>query len=350
MSVANWQRWLFWLILGAFSVFFAEVLSASAPFVFFDFFGLLGIYTHYTLHVLVLAPLVIRLDRQVRFGALFLAGAIFGLYEAYMTKVLWSPPWDPAAFRLGGLAVVSSALLVLFWHPFLSLITPLFIADRLVLDSRRLVSSLSPRFQRWLQWPWFVVAAGVAAGIVHGSHLGDPVTALFSAASTSGLILLLLFIWDVAAGAQKFELAEMLPRRKTWLVCLLLLVGYYLAYGFTIRPEAVPGWGAQAVVWGLYVVFGLLLWLVLRQAQPEPIAVEEENPNWQRRRISRGWLPFALTFSASSTIAALLLAWAGQIILALVWTAGILVGVGVLGHIVWQLITSKHRSPLTKND
>ena len=142
MTVSNWQRWLFWLILGAFSVFFAEVLATSDPYVFFHFFGLLGVFPHYTLHVLVLAPLVIRLDRKVRFGALFLAGTLFGLYEAYMTKVLWSPPWDPDAIRIGGVAVMTSAMLVLFWHPFFSFLLPLFVADHLLLDSDRLQFSL----------------------------------------------------------------------------------------------------------------------------------------------------------------------------------------------------------------
>ena len=345
MSLVNWQRWLFWLLLGAFSVVFAEVLSGSDPFVFFHYFGLLGVYTHYTLHVLVLAPLVIRPERQVRFGALFLAGAIFGLYEAYMTKVLWSPPWDADALRLGGVAVFSSAMLVLFWHPFFSFILPLLVADCLLLDSNRLQSSLPMRVQRWLRWPWMQIAAGMLAGVVHSAQMDHPLNAFLSAAGANGVILILLFLWDVGTGVQQFELAEILPRRKTWLVCFLLLLAYYLAFGFTIRPEFLPGWEAQAGIWGLYLLFGGALWLVLRQLPSEPIILtHQQNAPRQSRTAARRWLPFALVFSATSTISAWLLAWAGQLILLVVWVAGIVIGLFALGYTAWQIVGKKQKS------
>ncbi|MGD0707788.1 MAG: hypothetical protein ABSA51_04985 [Anaerolineaceae bacterium] len=92
-------RLLFWLILGLFSTFFAEVVSASSPFVFFTAFGLIGTYPIYLLHTLVLGTLVIRRGKVVSLQALYFAGGIFGLYEAYITKVLWSPPWNSTPLR-----------------------------------------------------------------------------------------------------------------------------------------------------------------------------------------------------------------------------------------------------------
>jgi hypothetical protein len=336
MTVSNWQRWLFWLILGAFSVFFAEVLATSDPFVYFHFFGLLGVFPHYTLHVLVLAPLVIRLDRRVRFSAMFLAGSIFGLYEAYMTKVLWSPPWNSEAFRIGGVAVVTSAMLVLFWHPFFSFLLPLFVADNLLLDSDRLQRSLPERVQRMLQKSWFMPVAAVAAGMLHGSRLGGPVNAFISAASTSAVVLVLLFLWDLGTGSQQFDLAELLPRGKVWWVCLLLLLGYYAAFGFTINPEKIPGVGPQAVILGLYLLFGGLMGLILHRAPMEPIVPDEDDVMWQSRETAKRWLPFAGIFTVSSTLSGLLLSWAGELILALVWLLGILFGIYVLGVAVRQ--------------
>jgi len=340
MTISNWQRWLFWLLLGAFSVFFAEVLSVSDPYVFFHFFGLLGVFPHYTLHVLVLAPLVIRLDRRVRFAALFLAGAIFGLYEAYMTKVLWSPPWDPDAIRIGGVAVMTSAMLVLFWHPIFSFLLPLFVADHLLLDSDRLQLSLPERIQCVLRKTWFVPIAGVVAGILHGSRLGGPGSAFLSAASTSAVILAILFLWDLGTGAQRFDLAELLPRGKVWWVCLLLLLGYYGAFGFTINPEKLPGMGPQAVIWGLYILLCGLMWLILRRAPMEPV-VPDDDLMWEGRQTAKRWLPFALIFTVSSTLSGLLLSWAGQWILALEWFLGILLGLFFLRAAIKQAVFFK---------
>ena len=336
MTVSNWQRWLFWLTLGIFSSFFTEVLATSDPLVFFHFFGLLGVFPLYTLHVLVLAPLVIRPDRQVRFSALFMAGAIFGLYEAYMTKVLWSPPWNPDAISLGGVAVITSALLVLFWHPFFAFLIPLFVADHLLLDSNRLISALPERVQLIIQKRGFVPVAAIAAGLLHGPRLSGPGYTLLSAASTSCVVLLFLFLWDIGTGSQKFDLAELLPRGKIWWLCLLLLLAYYAAFCISINPEKLPGLGPQAVIWGLYILFGGLMWLILRRAPLEPIVPGDDEVLWEGRQTAKRWLPFALIFTVASTLFSVLLSWAGELILALVWFFGILLGLFLLGTAVKQ--------------
>src|SRR5512138_349608 len=128
-------RMLFWLILGALSTFFAEVVCGSAPFALVDGGGLLLVLPLYGLHTLVLGTLVLGRPGRVSFGALFLAGVLFGLYEGYITKVLWNPPWDAEAFRLGGVAVLSTLMLALFWHPFMAFIVPLFAGECLLTGS-----------------------------------------------------------------------------------------------------------------------------------------------------------------------------------------------------------------------
>jgi hypothetical protein len=231
-------------------------------------------------------------------------------------------------------------MLVLFWHPFFSFLLPLFVADHLLLDSDRLQGSLPVRVRRVMQKSWFVPAAAVAAGVLHGSRLGSPVNAFLSAASTSAVVLMLLFLWDLGTGAQQFELAELLPRGKVWWVCLMLLLGYYAAFGFTINPEKLPGLGPQAVIWGLYVLFGGLMWLILRRAPMEPL-VPGDDVLWEARQTAKRWLPFAVIFIVASTASGGLLTWAGELILALVWFFGILLGLFLLGASFKQAFFSK---------
>ena len=50
----------FWLILGTLSVFFAEVAGGSAPFPFYDAWGLYAVLPLYTLHIVFLAFAVMR--------------------------------------------------------------------------------------------------------------------------------------------------------------------------------------------------------------------------------------------------------------------------------------------------
>ena len=81
----------FWLILSALSTFFAEVISGSFIFPFTTVWGWIGVIPLYGLHLLVIGYWVFR--GRPKLWLLFIGGVIFGLYEAYITKVLWIPTW-----------------------------------------------------------------------------------------------------------------------------------------------------------------------------------------------------------------------------------------------------------------
>ena len=131
-------RLLFWIILGSFSVYFAEVVSGSDMYPFFNLVSYLLVLPLYTLHTLVLWYVVFHHGRGVMY-VLFPAGALFGLYEAYITKVLWSPTWGDAIFKVGGVAVVETMVLVFFWHAFMAFILPLFLAETYLTSSREIL-------------------------------------------------------------------------------------------------------------------------------------------------------------------------------------------------------------------
>jgi hypothetical protein len=93
---------LYWLLLGTLSVVLAEGVSFSFPLPFFSLYGLLVVYPLYTLHALVLCSLIFG-QKRASIPLLYLAGMLVGLYEAYMTKVLWLPTWGQEwTFIIGG--------------------------------------------------------------------------------------------------------------------------------------------------------------------------------------------------------------------------------------------------------
>jgi hypothetical protein len=134
-------RYLFWVILGALSTAIPEVTAGSDLYPFFKVIDYLLVIPLYTLHSLVLWYVVWRGGRP-RLYNLFPAGALFGLYEAYMTKVIWDPTWAAAPLRMFGVAVVETLVLVLFWHSFLAFIVPLFIAETALTSSREIAGGL----------------------------------------------------------------------------------------------------------------------------------------------------------------------------------------------------------------
>jgi hypothetical protein len=375
------RRWLAWLLLGVLSVFFAEVTSASSPLIFFDLFGLLVTLPLYTLHLLVLAPLVIRRGIRPSFGTLLLAGAIFGLYEGYITKVLWSPTWNPEAWRIGGMAVLETIVLVLCWYPFMAFILPLLTGSRLFGDPYTLPLHLNLPHIRWqfwrkqgkepaseaismankgsaIQWvrlhfkPAWLAAPGAILGILHGAALGNPGTSLLSSVSSTLIVLLLARLWQTYGRGKGLKLVDLLPNRREWRTFALLLLVDYLVLGLVLRRDMLPGLPGQLTLWLLYLLFGGLLWFSRRADQRRAMErpMIDQNASLDLKVPSlQGWAWFGLGFIVLSVLASLLLSWAGSAIYLLVWVAAVPIGLYSLGRSILNLNPIRGKNDDRKN-
>lgn len=136
------KRYIFWFIIASLSALFGEVAIGATLYPFFSPpWGILVILPPlYGLHALVLASIVYRFGRP-RFETLYLAGVIFGLYEAYITKIIWNPDWESPPIQVGGISVLELLVVVFFWHPFMSFMMAVGTAE--LLTSRR---KLLPEF------------------------------------------------------------------------------------------------------------------------------------------------------------------------------------------------------------
>ena len=143
------EKLLFWFVVGTISVFFAEVISCSEPFGLIKPWSMVLLVLLYGIHTLLLASLVFR--GRVSFGSLFAAGCIFGLYEAYITKVLFHPHWGASPLRYFGVDFLWTIILVLWWHVFFALIIPLFVSERLLTRSRSILDALPRPIKRLLR-------------------------------------------------------------------------------------------------------------------------------------------------------------------------------------------------------
>ncbi|MCL5270473.1 MAG: hypothetical protein M1457_07980 [bacterium] len=121
-SAPPWRLKLFcWVLLAMFSAVLAEVPAGSSPMLLYHPWGLLVVTPLYGLHLLFFATIVYRWGRPT-FFTLFFAGALFGLYEAYITKVLWNPTWTGDYHHLAGLVVEPTLMMTLFWHNWMAFI------------------------------------------------------------------------------------------------------------------------------------------------------------------------------------------------------------------------------------
>jgi hypothetical protein len=325
------QRYMFWVILACLSAFFAETISGSFPYSFVHPLGWVLVVPLYGLHTLVLAFVVFKVGRP-RFSTLFIAGCIFGMYEAYVTKVLWNPPWETLAdpvSRLGGVAVVELGVISFCWHPFMAFIVPLAVALTLT-SSPGLLEAMPGRLARWLrhrEWT-FLVALAVWAGLVMGSQV-YPLTAVAANAITM-LAMMLLVRRFMADTGGRFTMDQLLPdqREVMWLLGALLL--YFGLTGPLMRAEALPGLVPQLIVVLIYVALIYLLKRSIDRGNLEG-PVSPWRPSLDMGRSLTLFGIYVAVAVATSVMAMLLL---GPFFLILSWFAWGAIAILSLGHSV----------------
>ena len=255
------QRVGFWLLLGLTSTAFAEVLFPTTA---FDLTTMaLFAVPVYLLHSVVLAGVVYSAGR-VGYPTLYLAGVLLGLYEAYVTKVVWAPLGDRPFVFVGGVSVFETVGLVLFWHPVVAFLLPVTVVEAVAASSER---SLGPplaghRFAR----PLVVVLAGYL--LLFQSALGGPIRALLGNLFAVAVLLVGAVVWRQTDG-HTHDMQALLPSGHTLRVLAACLVAVSLGLGALIRPEALPTRPTPHLpVLGGYLVAGGLLAVLLRGGSP----------------------------------------------------------------------------------
>jgi hypothetical protein len=309
------QKYLFWLVLAFLSTFFAEVLSGSFPYPFVNPLGYILVVPLYGLHILVLAFIVFKVGRP-RFSTLFVAGCIFGMYEAYVTKVLWNPPWEivgEPTVRLGGVAVMELGVIAFFWHPFMAFIVPLAVATALT-SSRGLLEAMPARLQGWLRHKELNVmfALAVWGGLVMGSQV-LPTTAIL--ANISNLVVLgIVLHYFMKETKGRFTMEELLPDWKEVKNLFAALLAYYALSTALLRPEALPGLGPQVAIALIYVLLFLLLWSTIEVGR-RPSIPRAWRPHLDRSRALRLYGTYMATAVVTSFVALFI----GPVFLLLSW-------------------------------
>jgi hypothetical protein len=306
----SFQKLLAWAILGGFSVFFAEIVLGSYPFSFFDAWGILVVCPLYTLHLLVFARIAFWRGPP-RFSALFFAGVLIGLYEAYMTKQLWNCEWSPhPAVILGGVPVIETIVLILWWHPVMAFLVPLLVGETVLCRSRHVARALPERVRRMLfgrRAAVVLVVLAVLAGLL-ASSAGDKrpsvVHILLSIIPSAAVLLALVWLWRRTTRGMRMSLPDLLPTNRGFVVLCILLGLQYVGLGIKLRPDALPGLGPQASIWLVYAVMIAGLWLALRRPRPPSVLEIRDPPD---RFSWKLWLALAGVIAVTAVVTRLAL-------------------------------------------
>jgi hypothetical protein len=317
-------RLSFWGFLGLVSTAFAEVPFPNTPFSPVAMAGMA--FPVYFFHSVVLAGVVYRAGR-VSYSSLYLAGVLFGLYEAYVTKVVWAPVGDPIPVQVAGLYPFETLSLVLFWHPIMAFVVPVTVVEVVATNSNR---SVGPPLTGHAYAPHLAVVAGASLSVFHGVFGNGPVTSLILTAGTLVVLFAILLGWR-RAGGHRFAMGQLLPRKKELLALGVLLLGLYVIYGVALRPGALPERPLpHLLVLSTYAFVGGALLLSLRRPEDgEP----STDVSFSWRRV----LAIAGAFVTAAVAAGLFLAPLAPVVFLSYFVVGPAVGLASLVSVVRRL-------------
>jgi len=253
-----------YLLLSVAGVFTAEVMSWSSPNVLLNPLNFALTFPVYSIHYVVLWNVAWLLRRR-DWRMLYVLGCFAGLYETWITKVFWNPPWSSSGFL--GVAWVEVLWIGFTWHAFMSFLVPIRLCEAFV----------GPRpagtHVRALRFP--MLAALPVVGAIVGTAFGVPLESMFASVAGSAVVIgLVAFLFARAARTEGIRTLESLRLTPRGLVqWSLVAIGLYVAYFALLRPEAVPGPVPIAITSLLEVLLLLLALALARVAVPRPEAL-----------------------------------------------------------------------------
>jgi hypothetical protein len=233
-------------------------------------------YWLYFAHFFFFVTLAVRTGRT-SIWALYLWGVLFGLYESWITKVIWHGFSGDGMFALGSVGPYGlfELCVVFLFHPVMSFILPLTIT-----------CLICPSLRRWFpDLAWFTSSSKRARAI----RLYNAISLAFPMAVNSGGIgnltlnlafaLVLLFVLSRlsrhALTASEPVSVVVFGRRGLVALCVYLVLLYATTYIF-IRPDGLPSIRVQAFTFVFYgVAFGGLRLHRRREPLPNDVDVKE---------------------------------------------------------------------------
>ena len=252
-------RFLFLMLLSLLSVFFSEVISGSMMFPLFDIWGYVVVVPLYGFHIIIILYVINKyvVHKRIRFSTLYFAGVLFGLYEAYITKVLWVGLAEDS-FHLFHVAIIDYLVLVFFWHPLLSIIIPVLVFERLVSKTDYVYQGLPVVVKQLLQQKYGLLLIMIIVGF-YSAFNGILSTLPLSELSLLIPILILLVVIYKKELDKKYTLDEILPTAKGMIFFYAYVVLIYLSLGIFFKRDVLtlPN---QLPIWLSYVLFGFLFY------------------------------------------------------------------------------------------
>ena len=258
------------LLIGLIILICAEVFSgASLQVGLWHPWTWLVTYWLYFAHFFFFTTLAIRTGRT-SLWALYLWGVLFGLYESWITKVIWYGYGGDGSFAIGSIGPYgySEISMVFLFHPIMSFIFPLAVSCVIYPHLRRWFPDLAYFTQRSKGAYAFQVYLIFTFATIIGMNSGGPTNLALNLIVL--IVLMRVLTWLALSDNANSDSCSIVvfSRRGFAGLCIYLALLYGLTYVY-LRPEGLPSVPIQILTFAFYTlaIAGIMLH---RKRKPQP--------------------------------------------------------------------------------
>jgi len=247
------------LLIGTLSMFFAEILSGASHLWFFDPWGLIITMPLYLFHTILLLNLAIK-TRRTSLKQLYYWGMFFGLYESWITKVLWAGYIETGKTMFGkflGIAWAEFLTLVLFWHPIMSFIIPILTYEVLSRDYLSNHKKYLVKSRRKTLIIMLILIIGASFQSTNSKN--NLAIAMGSIIGSIAIIIIL----DMLTRNKSIESIKL--GRKGFTITIIYLAILYTATFFLMLPERIP---TDPIAWISILSWYIITAILLKRSKP----------------------------------------------------------------------------------
>jgi hypothetical protein len=258
------------LLVGLVVLICAEVFSgASIQMGLWHPWTLAVTYWLYFAHFFFFTTLAVRTGRT-SLGSLYLWGVLFGLYEFWITKVIWHGYGGDGKLAMGAIGPYgySEISMAFIFHPVASFILPLAVTCLLCPPLRRLFPDLA-----WLTGKSKIacvvqVYLVISLACVLAMNSGGPANLACNLAFVFVLLFVLSRLSRSALGSSDGSPIVVFGGRGFVGLCMYLMLLYGVTYPF-LRPDGLPSVPLQLFTFVFYALAIAGIWLH-RRREPLP--------------------------------------------------------------------------------
>lgn len=257
------------LLAGTLSMFFAEVFSGASVLWFIDLWALLVTFPLYLAHLMFFFNIAIKF-RKLDFTSLYLLGVLFGLYESWITKVIWAGYFnqEPMFGTFLGFAVGELFIITFFWHPIFSFIVPILVFECLSLPDKsdkeienivipEHISIVTKSRKNWIA-SIFIVLIGASFLSLNSSY--NIIVAETTILGSLAILLLFYRLCKRKLGSN-FSIYSLQLEKKGFTMITGYLILLYIVTFFFLLPERVPSLLTIGLTIVLYMAVILLFYI-----------------------------------------------------------------------------------------